>query len=177
MKVTGTLTFNVEPLGPFKFVSKPYVLSLTPLIIPEIERKLVAWWKFDEAQGTNAEDSFGNNQMGQLAGGPQWQQAGGKTGGALAFDGVDDFIDCGNDEELNITGAVSIAAWIKLAKSTNDQKIAGNQDDITGGYKLSIYSNKAEFEVRDSGNILRNNRFIAGCLVPHRGHLLSRRVD
>lgn len=165
MKVTGTLTFNLQPLGPFKFVSQPYVLSLTPLTIPQEERKLVAWWKFDEAEGANASDSSGNNKIVQLVGGPQWQPAGGKVGGALEFDGDDDFIDCGPDEKLNITGGVSIAAWIKLSKSTPDQKIAGNQDNISGGYKLGIYGDKAEFEVRDSGNSLRNNRFIDGGMI------------
>jgi len=165
MNVTGTLTFNLEPLGPFKFVSKPYVLSFTPLTIPEVQRKLVAWWKFDEAEGSNAGDSSGNELTGTLTGNPQWQPTGGKAGGALAFDGDGDFIDCGRVEGLNITGAVTIAAWIKLAKSTDDQKIAGNQDDITGGYKLSIFSGKAEFEVRDSGNMLRNNRFVDGGTV------------
>ena len=133
--------------------------------IPEEQRKLVAWWKFDETQGSQAGDSSGNELAGTLTGNPQWLPTGGKIGGALAFDGDGDFIDCGRDEELNITGAVSIAAWIKLAKSTDDQKIAGNQDDITGGYKLSIFSGKAEFEVRDSDNILRNNRFIDGGTV------------
>jgi len=162
MKVTGTLTFNLEPLGPFKFVSKPYVLSFTPVIIPETERKLVAWWKFDEAEGSNAVDSSGNKFAGKLVGNPQWQPAGGKAGGALAFDGKDDSIECGPDKGLNITGGVTIAAWIKLSKSTPDQKIAGNQDNISGGYKLSIFSDKAEFEVRDSGNLLRNNRFVDG---------------
>ncbi|MCH7559045.1 MAG: LamG domain-containing protein [Planctomycetes bacterium] len=95
-------------------------------------------------------------------GNPQWQPTGGKFGGALAFGGDGDFIDCGHDEGLNITGAVTIAAWIKLSKSADDQKIAGNQDDISGGYKLGIFSDKAELEVRDSGNALRNNRFVDG---------------
>lgn len=165
MNVTGTLTFNLEPLGPFKFVSKPYVLSFTPLIIPEVQRKLVAWWKFDETEGSNAGDSSGNELAGTLTGNPQWQPTGGKSGGALAFDGDGDFIDCGRDEGLNISGAVSIAAWIKLSKSTDDQKIAGNQDNISGGYKLSIFSDKAELEVRDSDNALRNNRFVDGGTV------------
>ena len=162
MNVTGTLTFNLEPLGPFKYVSKPYVLSFKPLIIPQAERKLVAWWKFDETEGSNAVDSSGNKLAGTLVGDPQWQPAAGKIGGALALDGNGDFIECGPDEGLNITGAVTIAAWIKLSKSTTDQKIAGNQDNISGGYKLSIFSDKAEFEVRDSSNLLRNNRFVDG---------------
>ena len=135
------------------------------MIIPQTERKLVAWWKFDEAEGVNADDSSGNKFTGTLTGDPQWQPAAGKFGGALKFDGDGDFIDCGHDEGLNITGAVTISAWIKLSKSTEDQKIAGNQDDISGGYKLSIFSDKAEFEVRDSGNALRNNRFVDGGTV------------
>ena len=148
--------------GPFKFESKPYILTLAPIQIVEADRKLIAWWKFDEAEGDTMSDSSGNNHVGTLVSGPQWQPAGGKVGGALAFDGDGDFIDCGHDEGLNITGAVTIAAWIKLSKSTDDQKIAGNQDDISGGYKLSIFSDKAELEVRDSGNALRNNRFVGG---------------
>jgi hypothetical protein len=132
------------------------------VIIPQTERKLVAWWKFDETEGINAGDSSGNKLAGTLAGNPQWQPEAGKNGGALEFDGDGDFIECGSDEGLNLTGAVTIAAWIKLAKSTTDQKIAGNQDNISGGYKLSIFSDKAELEVRDSGNLLRNNRFVDG---------------
>jgi len=49
-----------------------------------------------------------------------------------------------------------------MSKSTEDQKIAGNQDNISGGYKLSIFSGKAELEVRNSVNALRNNRFVNG---------------
>jgi hypothetical protein len=135
------------------------------VIIPQTERKLVAWWKFDEAEGSNAVDSSDNEFAGTLIGNPQWQPAAGKIGGALAFDGDGDSIECGPDEGLNITGAVTIAAWIKLSKSTADQKIAGNQDNISGGYKLSIFSDKAELEVRDSGNLLRNNRFVDGGTV------------
>ena len=137
-------------------------MSLTPVIIPQSERKLVAWWKFDETEGGNADDFSNNKFTGTLAGNPQWQPMAGKYGGALEFDGDGDFIECGPDEELNITGGVTIAAWIKLSKSIPDQKIAGNQDNISGGYKLGIFSDKAEFEVRDSGNLLRNNRFVDG---------------
>lgn len=162
MKVAGTLTFNLQPLGPFKFVSKPYILSFAPLEIPQAQRKLVAWWKFDENEGDKTSDASGNNLVGTLVGNTQWHPTEGKTGGALAFDGDADYIECGRDESLNISGGLTIAAWIKLAKSTIDQKIASNQDNITGGYKLSIFSGKAELEVRDSDNALRNNRFVDG---------------
>ncbi len=165
MNITGTLVFNIEPLGPFKFQSNPYILALTPVKIPEAERKLVAWWKFDQAEGDTMSDSSGNNHVGTLIGGPQWQPAGGRVGGALAFDGVDDFIDCGSDVSLNLIEGLSVAAWIKLAGPADDQKIVGNQDNVTGGYKVGVYSNKVELEIRDSGNAPTQNRYVEGGTV------------
>jgi len=51
---------------------------------------LVGWWKFDEGSGTIAYDSSGNGNDGNLTGGPTW--ATGKIGGALSFDGADDYV-------------------------------------------------------------------------------------
>ncbi len=40
------------------------------------------------------------------------------TGTALRFDGVDDYVDCGNDSSLNVgDGTYTLAAWIKTALS------------------------------------------------------------
>jgi hypothetical protein len=167
MKLKGTFVFNLEPLGPFKFVSKPYILALalTPLEIPEAERKLIAWWKLDETEGNNAADSSGNNNTGTLIGGPQWQPAGGKVGGAVAFDGVDDYIECGINPSINLTGGVSVSSWIKFMRHAKDRKIASNQDNTSGGYKLGVYDDKIEMEIRDSGNSPSTNRFIDGGAV------------
>lgn len=38
----------------------------------------------------------------------------GKINGAPEFDGSEDFIDFGNDNSLNISGAITIESWIKL---------------------------------------------------------------
>jgi hypothetical protein len=162
MKLKGTFVFNLQPLGPFKFVSKPYILALSPLEIPKAEHKLVAWWKFDETEGSNADDSSGNNNTGALIGGPQWQPANGKIGGALAFDGIDDYIECGNNPSVNLTGGVSVSSWIKFTRQAKDRKIVSNQDNATGGYKLGVYDDKVEMEIRDSGNAPSTNRFIDG---------------
>jgi len=66
---------------------------------------------------------------------------------------------------FNLTKGVSIAAWVNLAEPAVDQKIAGNQDNSNGGYKLGIYNDKAEFEIRDSSNAPTTNRFIEGGTV------------
>ena len=123
---------------------------------------MAALWKFDETEGSIAGDSSGNNLVGTLIGNPQWQPTGGKVGGALEFDGVDDCVDFGSDANLNIANAVTIAAWIKLSEPAEDQKIVSNQDDLAGGYKFGIYSNKVELEIRDSGNAATINRSVDG---------------
>jgi len=129
---------------------------------------LVAWWKFDEGSGTTALDSSGHNNHGTLINGPQW--VAGTIGGALKFDGRDDCVDCGNDASLNITKAVTVSAWIKLAATGTDQKVAGNQDDSAGGYKMTVFSNnKVEFEIRTSGNQGMLNRNVSGGTVLESG--------
>jgi hypothetical protein len=71
--------------------------------------KIVGWWKFDETEGGNASDSSGNNHTGRLVGDPQWQPTGGKVGGALEFDGVDDHVETDYATDLS---AWSVAVWV-----------------------------------------------------------------
>jgi len=52
---------------------------------------LVGWWKFDEGSGTIAYDSAGSNH-GAIYG-AQWIAS--PIDGALSFDGVNDYVDCG----------------------------------------------------------------------------------
>ncbi len=126
-----------------------------------LDPALVGWWTLDEGAGTTALDSSGNGNDGSLNGNPQWVT--GQLKGALEFDGSGDFIDCGNDSSLAFGDAVTMAAWIKLAAVGADYKIAGNENDADGGYKISIYSDsKLEFEIRTSGNDAVLNRDIAG---------------
>ena len=68
---------------------------------------LVGYWQFNEAGGTVAKDLSGNNNTGNLVNNPQW------TDWALDFDGVDDYVTCGNDQTLNLTGGLTISACIK----------------------------------------------------------------
>jgi hypothetical protein len=77
---------------------------------------LVGWWMFDEGSGTVAKDSSGHGNDGTLNGGPQWVP--GYSGGALKFDGIDDYVDCGNDASLDLT-AWTIALWLNVAENKN----------------------------------------------------------
>ena len=74
--------------------------------------ELVGHWRFDEGSGTTAHDQSGNGNDGTLINDPVW--ATGIINGALQLDGDDDYVNCGNDPSLNITDAVTLAAWVKL---------------------------------------------------------------
>lgn len=71
---------------------------------------VVGWWKLDETEGENAGDSSGNNHTGTLIGNPQWRPSGGKIGGALEFDGVDDYVETDYAADLS---SWTVAAWVK----------------------------------------------------------------
>ena len=73
-------------------------LMLTSISYAKIDPKaIVAVWLFDEGAGKVAKDSSLNGINGEFMGNPKWVK--GKFGKALEFDG-DDYVDCGEPEEL-----------------------------------------------------------------------------
>ena len=72
---------------------------------------LISHWALDEAEGTVAYDSAGVNDA-FVIGEPVWQPEDDKIGGALAFDGIDDYAFA--QQDLNpANGPFSVFAWIK----------------------------------------------------------------
>lgn len=71
-------------------------------------------WLFDE-EGEDVEiDMSGNGADGEIKGDPNW--AAGKFGKAMEFDGMDDYVDCGDNDILDVgTDDFSLVAWIKCA--------------------------------------------------------------
>jgi len=78
---------------------------------------LVGYWNFNEGSGTIAYDSSTYNDDGTIHG-ASWTN--GKINGALSFDGVDDYIDCGNNEALDPTQGATIEAWVKFNQLPSD---------------------------------------------------------
>jgi hypothetical protein len=72
--------------------------------------RLTAHWELDETGGNIAYDSFGDYDC-TLNGNPSWQPTNGTIGGALLFDGVDDYVDTPFILDP-AKGAFSVFAWI-----------------------------------------------------------------
>jgi len=113
----------------------------------------VGHWKFDECQGTTANDSSGNRNSGTITIGASGEDtvgtcstastawgsgATGKFNSSLNFDGVDDFISVTNNSGLQPTTAVTVSAWVKMG-AFFDSWIISNQTavyDANFGYEL-----------------------------------------
>jgi len=87
---------------------------------------LVGYWSFDEGTGTTARDLSGRGNTGTLQptlGPPTWIS--GRVGGALSFDGVDDFIAL--TSQPPISGGFTFKAWVKRkGDSPSTQSIFNN---------------------------------------------------
>jgi hypothetical protein len=107
----------------FTAIRGPVGGSVNSMQIAEVEllgvpSPLVGHWTFDDGAGTVALDSSGYGNDGILMGDPQW--AAGIIGGALDFDGVDDYVDCSNNTIFSITDAFSLSVWINWRAATGD---------------------------------------------------------
>jgi hypothetical protein len=80
---------------------------------------LVGYWPFEEGTGSTTADSSGNGNNGTLVNSPAWSTSVPPTKYAnthsLTFDGAQSYVTMGNPTQLQITGALSLAAWFKTS--------------------------------------------------------------
>lgn len=94
-------------------------------------------WLFDEGSGDTVEDISENGNDGKLVGEPKWVS--GKFSQALDFDGQDDYVEVADSESLDITGTITMAAWMyKRSDAVHGGTILGKwyQDQSTWSYVL-----------------------------------------
>jgi predicted outer membrane repeat protein len=114
----------------------------------------VSHWKFDEGKGAIAYDYVGAND-GTIYGA---EYTDGCLGYALDFNGVGDYVEVADDDSMNITDELALAAWIKVRadgigngiivfKGTGSQPAPGGNDGsyglvyLVGQDRLSISLN------------------------------------
>jgi hypothetical protein len=100
---------------------------------------LIAWWKLDETSGLTATDSSGNNNHGTLRNmaGDEWTS--GAVGGALNFDGNNDYVAIQN---LHYDGSdypeVSVTAWVRTSDGGDQIIISFDRNEY---WRLEINGN------------------------------------
>ncbi|RKY12273.1 MAG: hypothetical protein DRP65_01765 [Planctomycetota bacterium] len=96
------------------------------------ESGLIGHWTMDDnAASTVVIDSSGNNNDGLALYNTSVLHQTGIIGGALDFDGTNDYIDCGNSVDFNITDAITISAWVKFdTVAVNHQTIVAKRGAI-----------------------------------------------
>ncbi len=96
---------------------------------------LVGLWHMNDKVEDSSGDNHGNAQGGADTVARQIGMAG-------IFDGLDDYVDCGNPNSLQITGNLTISAWIKASASAGIQgyKIVAKDDVTNRDYFLAINS-------------------------------------
>jgi probable HAF family extracellular repeat protein len=84
-----------------------------------IVQNLVSWWRFDENDGNTAYDSASGNDGNVY--GALW--ATGQFDSALSFDGTNDYVNVPDDDALDITGDITISAWVYLARGGMPEQV------------------------------------------------------
>ena len=108
----------------------------------------VGYWNMDDATGTTAKDLSGNGNNGTLTNGPTWLTDG-KFGGAVKFDGSNDYVGVSSSSAFQFAGDFSIGFWAKGTKNTRNHAFSigsfANSDnldfDFNDSYGIWVYWN------------------------------------
>jgi len=103
-------------------------------------------------------DFSGHDNHGAIHG-ATWT-AKGRIGPALSFDGVDDYVDCGNAKSLDITDAITIEAWVK-PNALADRNIVSKEYPVYS-YNLALNPSGITLEISPDGS--QANRKL--CIAP-----------
>jgi len=104
---------------------------------------LVGYWAFDEGAELTAYDRSGNSNDGTLNNMDDFDWVSGQHGGALDFDGTDDYVTADHSSSLNLTGDLSMSAWIRRDNPQVDHGSViskGNANDNGQQYYMQVLS-------------------------------------
>jgi hypothetical protein len=136
---------------------------------------LVGYWPFEEGTGTTTKDLSGNGNNGTLCNGstcgvqgPTWTT--GKVGGALIFDGVDDYVD--TSLIFNSPSYFTVAAWVKVPPQSTQKNVAGTSFRhpqllvLNSGYSRIQFGSSAGFPgINSTIQVVDNNwHYLVGVL-------------
>jgi hypothetical protein len=117
---------------------------------------LVGHWPMDEGTGTTIADVSDYGNDGTLLGGATWTP--GVTGSAILLDGTDDYGLVPDAASLDVTDAITLAAWIRPGRIGTQYLVKKATQGGTDGYELSLSGSGlpfVRFNQSTSGNDYR----------------------
>jgi len=127
----------------FPQTNKPPLGSRINWVHPLV-RGLVGCWMMNEGSGNRISDLSMNGNNGTLIGAnglPTWVP--GRSGQALNFDGVDDYVDMGSNASLKPVSAITVSAWIKFNSLTADIRAISDWHGLASEDRWIFYENSA----------------------------------
>jgi glucose/arabinose dehydrogenase/PKD repeat protein len=109
---------------------------------------LVAAYGFDEGAGLTAGDRSSLGNTGTLSG-ATWALAG-RFGGAVSFDGVNDWVSVADAASLDLTTGMTLEAWVRPAAAGSSWRTVALKE-TSGNLAYALYSN--EGANRPSGHV------------------------
>ncbi len=106
------------------------------IVVPPGVVGLVASYSFNEGSGTSLIDRTGSGHTGTLSG-ATWTSAG-KYGGALSFDGVNDWVTIVDANDLDFTTGMTLEAWVRPTSVSGWRTVM--LKERTGGLAYSLYA-------------------------------------
>jgi len=110
---------------------------------------MISYWKLDETSAGPVVDCYGSNDG--TNNGATINQPG-QVGTAYDFDGVDDYVDCGDISELNGASAFTIIGWIRQNNLNNNERVFDKIKDGDHDISVAPYNNRIYFEVGNGAN-------------------------
>jgi hypothetical protein len=98
---------------------------------------LIAAYDFDQGAGTVLTDVSGNGNHGVISGAVWTGTA--KYGGALSFDGIDDWVTIADAAPLDLTSAMTLEAWVRPAALGGDWRTVILKER-PGGLAYALYA-------------------------------------
>ena len=109
---------------------------------------LVAAYGFDEASGLTATDRSPNGNTGTISGATR--ALAGRFGGALSFDGVNDWVTVADAASLDLTTGMTLEAWVRPSAAGTAWRTVLLKEQ-PGNLVYALYSN--EGSNRPSGHV------------------------
>src|SRR6185503_8994338 len=124
-------------LGTYSNTAGAITSGIPPVVIPPTGTSpgLVAAYGFSEGSGATTADASGNGNSGRLSG-TGWTAAG-HSGNALSFNGSGAFVDLGNAATLQLSGSMTVSAWIRAAAFPfDDAAVVSKRTSDKVGFQL-----------------------------------------